>query len=130
MLTKHCSKKWRSWTKRKWFRIIQIQVACENICFSSLFTTGDISHGGTSATQRQKFYTDDIKSVRNPVRSTDWSTEYSYIVLAFNCLRMTDKREKAPKVKFKHEESLANSQYLWNILFSSRSVWVFAGARW
>ena len=34
-------------------------VACENIRFSSLFAAGDISRGGTSATQRQKFYTDD-----------------------------------------------------------------------
>ena len=48
--------------------------ACENIRSSSLFVPGDVSHGGTSGTQRQKFHTDDIKSVRNPVRSA-WSTE-------------------------------------------------------
>ena len=35
----------------------------------------DVSRGGTSATQRQKFHTDDAKSVRNLVRSADWSTE-------------------------------------------------------
>ena len=34
-------------------------VACENIHFSSLFVAGDFSRGGTSATQRQKFHTDD-----------------------------------------------------------------------
>ena len=34
-------------------------IACENIRFSSLFSAGDVSRGGTSATQRQKFYTDD-----------------------------------------------------------------------
>ena len=34
-------------------------IACENIRFSSLFTAGDVSRGGTSATQRQKFHTDD-----------------------------------------------------------------------
>ena len=34
-------------------------IACENIRFSSLFAAGDISRGGTSATQRQKFHTDD-----------------------------------------------------------------------
>ena len=50
-------------------------VACKNIRFSSLFAAGDVSRGGTSATQRQKFHTDDVKSVRNPVRSADWSTE-------------------------------------------------------
>ena len=66
--------------------------APENIRISSLFATGNVSRGGTSATQRQKFHTDDAKSVRNPVRSTDWSTEelhcFSY------CLRMTDKKTK------------------------------------
>ena len=36
----------------------------------------DVSRGGTSATQQQKFQTDDAKSVRNPVRSAlYWSTE-------------------------------------------------------
>ena len=52
-----------------------ISVACENIRFSSLFTDGDVLRGGTTATQRQRFHTDDVKSVRNPVRSADWSTE-------------------------------------------------------
>ena len=33
-------------------------LACENIRFSSLFAAGDVSRGGTSATQRQKFHTD------------------------------------------------------------------------
>ena len=28
----------------------------------------DVSHGGTSANQRQKFHTDDVTSVRNAVR--------------------------------------------------------------
>ena len=48
-------------------------IACENIRFSSLFAAGDVSRGGTSATQR--LHNDDVKSVRNPVRSADWSTE-------------------------------------------------------
>ena len=34
-------------------------LACENICFTSLFAAGDVSRGGTSATQGQKFHTDD-----------------------------------------------------------------------
>ena len=34
-------------------------VACENIRFSSLSVAGDILRGGMSATQRQKFHTDD-----------------------------------------------------------------------
>ena len=35
-------------------------LARENSRFSSFFTAGDVSHGGTSATQRQKFHTDDV----------------------------------------------------------------------
>ena len=50
-------------------------LAWENIRFSSLFAAGDVSRGGTSATQWQKFHTDDVKSVRNPVRRADWSAE-------------------------------------------------------
>ena len=34
-------------------------VACENIRLSTLFVAGDVSRGGASATQRQKFHTDD-----------------------------------------------------------------------
>ena len=34
-------------------------LACENIRFSPLFTAGNVSRGGTSATQRQRFHTDD-----------------------------------------------------------------------
>ena len=52
-----------------------IFLACEKIRFSSLFADGDVSRRGTSATQRQKFHTDDVKSLRNPVRSAGWSTE-------------------------------------------------------
>ena len=44
-------------------------LACESIRFSSLFAAGDVSHGGTSVTQQQKFHADDVKSVGNPVRS-------------------------------------------------------------
>ena len=37
----------------------RFEIACENIPFSSLFAAGDVSRGGTSATQRQQFHTDD-----------------------------------------------------------------------
>ena len=89
-----------------WFLCDAQNLACVNIRFSSLFVAEDVSRGGTSATQRQKFHTDDVKSVQNPVRSADWSTGqlhcFSY------CLQMTDKRQKAKKVKCKHEESLTS----------------------
>ena len=38
---------------------MQPNLACENISFSSLFAAGNVSRKGTSATQRQKFHTDD-----------------------------------------------------------------------
>ena len=63
----------------------------------------DVSWGGTSATPRQKFHTDYAKSVRNPVRSTNWSTEQFHC--SSYCLRMTDKRQKAAKVNCKRNES-------------------------
>ena len=47
------------------------RLACENIRFSSLFATGDVLRGGTSAIKRQKFHSDDVKSVRNLVISTE-----------------------------------------------------------
>ena len=83
--------------------IASFQFACENSRFSSLFAAEDVSRGITSATQRQKFHSGDVKSVRNPVRSADWSTEYLHC-FSF-CLRMTDKRQKATKVKCKRDEA-------------------------
>ena len=60
-----------SWSDaKKWYLL-----TCENMRFSSLFADGDVSRRGASATQRQKFHTDNVKSVRNPARSSDWSTE-------------------------------------------------------
>ena len=35
----------------------------------------NVSGGGPSTTQREKFHIDDAKYVRNPVRSANWSTE-------------------------------------------------------
>ena len=43
-------------------------VACENIRFSLLFATGDVSRGGTSAIQWQKFHTDDVWLVDGVVK--------------------------------------------------------------
>ena len=62
------------------------------------------------------------KSVRNPVRSADWSMEqlhsFSY------CLRMTDKGQKATKVKCKRDESVAKRS-----IFVEFEHFSFAGAR-
>ena len=50
-------------------------VASEDNRFSSLFAARYVSRGGTSATQRQKFHTDDVKSVQNPVISANWTPD-------------------------------------------------------
>ena len=39
--------------------MVVILIACENIRFFLLFAVGDVSRRGMSATQRQKFHTDD-----------------------------------------------------------------------
>ena len=61
-----------------------MSLACENIRFSSLFATGDVSRGGTSATQQQKFHTDDaIQCLHNKSSSHGvTNTNLSY----FTCL--------------------------------------------
>ena len=47
---------------------VQTLLAFENIRFSSLFAAGDVSRGGTSTTQRQKFHTEDVNQcLINPV---------------------------------------------------------------
>ena len=59
--------------------LINTFVACEKIRFSSLFAAGDVSRGGTSATQRQKFHTDDnLSGIRSEALIGRRS---SYIVL-------------------------------------------------
>ena len=88
----------------------------------------DASRGGTSPTQGQKFHTDDIKSVRNSVRSADLSTEqfhcFSY------CSRMTDKRQNATKAKCKRQESLTKqSIFLEHCLLQKKHL-SLAGACW
>ena len=77
-------------------------LARENSRFSSLFAAEDASCEGTSATQRQKFHTDDVKFVRNLVKSADWSTEWLHC-FSYSLL-MTDKRQKATNVKCKGDE--------------------------
>ena len=105
----------------------QIQIACENIRFSSLFVAGDVLRGGTSATQQQKFHTYDVKSVQNAVRSPDWSKEQLHCFS--HCLRVTDKRQKATKVKCKCDESLTKQSIFveYSLLYNKHLS--FAGAR-
>ena len=101
----------------------QSVIGCKYSCFSFLLVAEDVSPGGTSATQRQKFHTNDIKSVWNLVWSSDWST---YQLYCFNdCLRMTtkDKRPQSPSVNVMN--LLQNSQYSQNIFFFRNSFFEF-----
>ena len=76
------------WSRSEWYHAISMEflcyflschfvvkpVACEDSHFSSLYAAGDVSRRGTSVSQQQKFYTDDVKSAQNPVRSADRKT--------------------------------------------------------
>ena len=53
--------------------ILLVQLACGNIHFSSLFAAGDGTRRNVCDSVTE--ITDDVKSLRNPVRSADWSTE-------------------------------------------------------
>ena len=58
LVIKYASLTWdETWVS--YLRRARQAVACENIRFSSLFAAEDVSRGGTSATQQQKFHTDD-----------------------------------------------------------------------
>ena len=117
----------RGWVISNFYMAWEL-VACENIRFSLLFAAGDVSRGGTSATHRQKFHTDDVKSVRNTVRSADWSTEWLHCFSY--CLRMTDKRQKATKVKCKCAECLAKQSIFVEYTLLQEKRLSFAGAHW
>ena len=52
------AKSYASYSSLRSRLILSIKLACENIRFSSLFAAGDVSRGGTSATQGKKFHTD------------------------------------------------------------------------
>ena len=121
---------WDSWYNLNFHVVVYVcaLLACENIRFSSLFAAGDVSRGGTSATQWQKFHTYDVKSVRNPVRSTDWSAEYLHCFTC--CLRMTEKRQKATKVKCKCQESLTKQLIFVECSLLQKKHLSFAGAHW
>ena len=70
--------------------------------------------------ERQKFHTDDVKSVENLVRNSDWLTQELYCFTY--CLPMTDKRQKATKVKCNVMNLLQKSQYSWNLLFFRKII--------
>ena len=63
--------------------MIKGKLAYKNSSFFLLLAARDILPGGISALQQQQVHTDDVTSVRNLVRSSDWCRSYSsYIVWA------------------------------------------------
>ena len=92
-------------------------LACENSHLFSLLAGRGVSPGETSAPQRQKFHTDDVKSVLKLVRSSD------YLVLDIVYEWQTkDKRPQSSNVNAMN--LLQNSPHLLNIFFFWRSIWV------
>ena len=97
-------------------RLISYQIVGKNICFSSLFAAGDISRGGTSATQRQKFHTDDAhqclhnKSGSHGVPNTNLSN--------FTCLLVDFGKVLCPSANELQQNSSASSreEYILQIL--------------
>ena len=53
----------------------KLEIICENDRFSSLFAAEDVSRGITSATQPQKFRTDDVKLFTNDRQKTKGNTK-------------------------------------------------------
>ena len=123
---------WRVWSscrgwhckKKRWINYLRVAVfiACENSRFFSLLAAGDVSRGGTSATRRQIFHTYDVNL--SGVQSLALiGQRSSYIVLAIVYEWQTkDKRLQRWNVNAMNLKQ--NSQYLWNIFFSRRSIWV------
>ena len=112
----------RCWTENERYTpAVKRKRSLRNSRFSLLFAAEDVSRGITSATQRQKFHADDVRSVRNPVRSADWSTEYLHCFS--DCLRITDKREKATRVKCQRDESLTLQSKLVDDILLFRKIY-------
>ena len=83
-------------------------LACENIHFSSLFNAGDVSHGGTSATQRQKFHNDDHA---NQCLHNKFGSHWVPINLSnFTCLLVSFGKVSCSSADELHQNSNASSQ--------------------
>ena len=84
--------------------------ACENIRFSSLFAALDVSRGGTSATQRQKFHTDDANQC---LHNKSGSHAVPNINLSnFSCLLLPP-RETSPAAKSEEKQMFSQATDSW-----------------
>ena len=64
-----------------------LNIACENIRFSSIFAAGDVSRGGTSATQRQKFHSDDANQCLHHKFGSHINFKYKFLQFYVSCGR-------------------------------------------
>ena len=85
-----------------------VRVACENICFSSLFADGDVSRGGTSATQLQKFHTDDANQCLHNKSSSHGVLNIN--LSNFTCLLVDFGKVLCSSAKELHQNSNASSR--------------------
>ena len=82
-------------------------LACENIHFSSLFTAKDVSRGGTSATQWQKFHNDDA----NQCLHNKFCSQLVPINLSnFTCLLVSFGKVSCSSANELHQNSNASSR--------------------
>ena len=72
--------------KATWPKSLTITLACENSLFSTLLAAGDVPRGVTSATQRQKFHTDDVTQcyIINLVRGVPNANLFNFTFLLVN----------------------------------------------
>ena len=82
-------------------------LACENIHFSSLFTAGDVLHGATSATQRQKFHNDDANQCLHNKFGSHW---VPINLSNFTCLLVSFGKVSCSSADELHQNSNASSR--------------------
>ena len=82
-------------------------LACENIHFSSLFTAGDVSRGGTSATQWQKFHNDDANECLHNKFGSHW---VPINLSNFTCLLVSFGKVSCSSADKLHQNSNASSR--------------------
>ena len=85
-----------------------VRVACENIRFSSLFADGDVSRGGTSVTQLQKFHTDDANQCLHNKSSSHGVLNIN--LSNFTCLLVDFGKVLCSSAKELHQNSNASSR--------------------
>ena len=101
--------------------VVRFFLACEYSRFSLPLAAKDVSPGGTSATQRQKFHTDVVKSVLNLVRLVDVVVILFYLLFELNDTQKTS-GHNVKNVSVMNQ--LQNSQYSYNIFFFRKPIWV------